>query len=563
MRTFTAIHCYGRVSDPSQVEGTGLERQLGNMETFCRKENIAAPLTRLITDDGRSGFHGHHRSIGHLGVFEAEVARGEWRGSLFLCENLDRFSREGHDAGTDLLRKFINGGVTVWTLDGDRFEADQRLDMMQAITAILKFELAHQESVKKFERNLANWIIRREHCRVTGEAISKVCPPWLEIDPATKRYRTIPHLAAIVHDIFVMTDELSMGSYTVAKTLNERGVQTFPQRYRNRVPKGWDHTYIDLLLKNRAVIGEHQPMHRVKGKRVPNGEPWVGHYPQIVPHDLFNRVRGMAAARKSTGTGQRRHKKVHNLFAPLTRCHECGVAMHYNRECQRFDRPMGSLLCPTNKRGGHCSNDARWHYLAFEDGVLDATLHLVMDERAFANRGELSRLDSTIAERERDLELAKAKAARLWDAFASTGSENAQAAAMASDAECKRLADNLAALVQQKAEASGRVDSAAHMKRIADIRSALYHPDADERLKVRLKVSQHIHRLFESIEMGRERARVMLVAGAGFIDFDRDGKMITGFDLVKRTDRQFADYVRRRDEAIEAGTHFMQGRSAA
>lgn len=188
MRTYEAVNLFARYSTEAQGKGTSIERQLGNMEDYIAAKRITGnEPNRVIADEGLSAFHGHHRSVGNFGVFEAEVSQGLHHGELFLCENLDRFSRQGHEVGGDLLRMFISNGVTVETLDGDFYEAGARLDMLQAIKAIVKFELAREESVKKQVRSTNNWRIKREKARRDGTVLTRTLPGWLTVDPETNK----------------------------------------------------------------------------------------------------------------------------------------------------------------------------------------------------------------------------------------------------------------------------------------------------------------------------------------------------------------------------------------
>jgi hypothetical protein len=510
---FDQVVRYSRVSSPEQVLGMGLDRQADDLKRLIEQHGLQDVKPHDISDEGKSGFHGHHRTAGDFGIFEAEVEAGEWPNTLFVCENLDRFTRQGIDEGLALIRKFTTNGVTLWTADGDVFPAGQPLDIISGIQAIVKFDLAHKESVKKVERSQANVRIRREFCRITKEAFSKVCPGWLDIDPTTRRYVAVPAYAAIVQQIFDMADRQNMGALTIAKALNAQGVKPFTSRYRKKRPLGWEHRTIGMILSSRAVLGEYQPL--TKGE--PDGEVWLDYYPTIISHDQFNRVQRSGPAKKAAGG-----KKVNNLFAPLVRCSCCGAAMLY--QATSGGRP-GYLACPNNRRGV-CANNSHWHYRNLENGILDEVLHLVMDARAFSNRGELARLNTTIAERERQLEVSQARAKRLWDAYGQTGSDGAMQAALVCDAEVSELSANIEALRNQRDDASGRVDSAEHLKRVADIRAALYHPDEEERRLVRMKVSLHFRQILESVVLDDRRARVTFKGRSGYLDFDRQGQRI-------------------------------------
>lgn len=577
MQIFKTIFHYARVSDPNQVAGMGLDRQLGDMRTYCAKEGIDAPNTLIITDEGLSGFHGDHRTFGDFGRFETDALLGIHDGCIFICENLDRFSRQGFEKGLASVTSLIGNGVTVHTLDGDRFPARQPITFAQWMMASMKLEVAQIESEKKSKRTHDNWKLKRIKARKAGTVLTKAVEPWLRIGDDMKAY-AVHARAAQVLDWFHMADS-GMGAYSICREMERRGVPTW-DRYNGREAKCWQRTFIGKTLSNRAVIGEYQPMTtmRQNGRkvRVNEGEAWEGHFPAIVPLDLFNRVQANASARKAAkgaNITKQSSERIGNLFSGLLKCECCGGSLHYktgHREGTTFTgwsgktytchKDSGSLVCQTaNVSGGRrCSNRAHWAYLTFETAMVKALLHLAMDDDAFANRGEIGRLTTTIAERERTLELAKAKATRLWSAWADSASDNAKALALATDADCQKLAVNLAALTKQHEEASGRTTSAEHIRRVGDIAANLYCDDFSKRVEIRRKVMLAMHGLVERVVFTPDKASVFLKGNAGLLIVNRRGETY-GYDLIKDGREHVGElqrYLQRRQRAKSEGNFF-------
>ena len=163
----------------------GLERQLGDMRTYCAKECIDAPNTLIITDEGLSGFHGDHRTFGDFGRFETDALLGIHDGCIFICENLDRFSRQGFEKGLASVTSLIGNGVTVHTLDGDRFPARQPITFAQWMMASMKLEVAQIESEKKSKRTHDNWKLKRIKAREAG---TERWPGWSAQGSATDKW---------------------------------------------------------------------------------------------------------------------------------------------------------------------------------------------------------------------------------------------------------------------------------------------------------------------------------------------------------------------------------------
>jgi DNA invertase Pin-like site-specific DNA recombinase len=560
---FEKVILYARFSDPTQKKGLSLERQFGDMRAEIAADGALATLpVEQWADEGKSGYHGHHRLRGDLGRFERECLAGEHSGTLFFCECFDRLSREGHDATRDLVNTLIRNGVSIRTLDGDYYEAGKPLTLEQVMKQALKAELARMESENKAKRTASNWKAKREIAQATGKAVTKLVKPWIVVSE-DRRMSLDEARGSLVLRWFELAHS-GLGTKTIADTLDREGVPTWP-RFDGRTPKRWNRTFISRVLRDRAVIGEFTPT--VNG--VPQ-EPWPNYFPACVPADLFAAVNNAAPIRKAASTGLRSEKVV-NLVSGLITCGACGTRLQYRKgraEGARWTNPQGktyshkrdcgSLVCPLGE-ANKCSNRRYLAYLTFEDALLDACLHLALDDNSFANRGEVARLGVTIAERTRAHELASVKFTNLATAWAEKPSALRRDMADAAEAEVERLAANLEALRAQREQARGRADSAAHLARVADIRGSLYHHDLGQRVPIRKKVKQALTALIERITFDGENVTVTFVAGAAVLRFDRKGHLLHALDFVKdgrAVGPVLADYARRRRDAKERGILF-------
>ena len=312
--TYRQIILYLRVSDSSQEAGDGLERQRRLGAELIKREGLTGIKVVPVEDAGFSGYHGRHRSHGKLGELEAAVLAGEHRNDLFICERIDRLSRQGARKALDLIQAFTDNGMAVMTWDGDRFNAGEDVSLIQDITARIKADVASRESITKADRTRANWIIRRERAAKEKKALSAiVCEPWLHVDEEG-RYQITQWKLDLVQKMFELA-AAGRGSSHIVHAMNEIGK---PLDWSNRKRKDrsdcWARNDISDLLKNRALIGEYQPR---KG-----GEIIEGFYPTAIDPALFAYVQSKRGERKK-GVGGR-STNVSNLLTGLVRCNYCG-----------------------------------------------------------------------------------------------------------------------------------------------------------------------------------------------------------------------------------------------
>jgi DNA invertase Pin-like site-specific DNA recombinase len=535
---YSKIVKYLRVSDPNQVQGLGLDGQLRDIDALVKYAvpDSALPVV-IIREEGRSGFHGDHRSRGKLGEFEAEVLAAEHQGALFVCEKLDRLSRQGHRSGMDLVQSMIDHGVTVRTTQGDWFKAGEDVGLVQDITARLKLDLAQTESINKSSRTTRNWEIARENAKANKLAVSKLVPPWI-IVKSDKTMEPYAERAALVRRMFEMADA-GLGAKAIADTFTREGISTW-ERFAKRHAKVWQRSFISKTLANRACVGEYIP--HVGGEAQ---EPWPDHFPIVVDAALFARVNGSAQNRKASARGMRSEKVV-NLVSGLMKC-TCGANLHYSRgraaghyvtaggKAYSHVRDTGSLICPTAvaSQGKLCPNTTYLAYLTFEDALVDSCLHFAMEDGAFSNRSEVGRLDVTIAERTRAHELAEANARKFWSAWLKAESEMAMTLSKEAELAAKSIAANLIDLRAQRESAAGRVSSEAHLARVADIKSQLYAENLETRVMVRRKVSQSLRALINKAVYDGDKVHVYAAKGVLAFVIDRKGRVELKYELYK------------------------------
>ena len=291
------------------------------------------------------------------------------------------------------------------------------------------------------------------------------------------------------------------------------------------------------------VLGYHQPRRKEGGRWVADGEP-IKVYPAIVSHDIFKRVRDAAEVRLATHGGGK-SKRVANLLSGLCRCASCGCSMRLTGSSKG-----GYLMCSDRDRG-LCDNAVAFRYRALETTVLDEFLHLALDDDAFANKSEVTRINAIIAERETDHRVAVKKAKGLLS-LAAQGSSMAAEMAFVAETDANAIAANLNALLQQRVAAKGRANAAEHLARLKDMRVNL-----GDDIDLRRKVLQAFRTVLESVVFNANGiATLRLIGGICEVKIDLDGAVVEGRAALSLKDGILARHGQKKIiDIVEAVTH--------
>jgi DNA invertase Pin-like site-specific DNA recombinase len=315
---------YIRFSTDDQAEGSSIERQTANIESYCARHSLE--LVEVLIDEGFSAYSGEHLTKGKLGRFLAEADKGKYRGYALVLEHMDRLSREGPVKNWRLSDRILSDGIVIHVTQQDR--AVESLDDLQtAIMQTVDSFTAREYSKKLSERVGSAWRSKKRNTP-DGIAISKWMPAWLT-GKAGEPIQVNEKRAKIVREIFRLAAS-GHGKRMIARILNERGIPPFRG-------ETWGHSYIGKLLHSRAPLGEWQPCDK-DGK--PDGEPHPNHFPQIVDAALYQKARAAIVSRRTitdngavTGKYAGRTGSMRNLFSGLVWDASAGfdaaVPMHY------------------------------------------------------------------------------------------------------------------------------------------------------------------------------------------------------------------------------------------
>lgn len=354
------VYSYIRFSTKEQKLGDSERRQLDDARAWAKREG--AELDETLTDEGLSGYHGHHRTKGNLGRFLAAVEVGTIPpGSTLLVENLDRLGREGPKKMLqEIIFKLWDRDLALQTLSPEETYEPGCDNDPKFLALLLYLQRAWEESKRKSDIGFANWKRKREKAR-NGIIATGKCPAWLEVveDEPTKArsFEVILEAAQTIRTIFNWKLQ-GIGTRGIVKKLNQ-------EAHWER-PNGWHPGYVMNILTNRAVIGEFQPQKKTKERYMPDGPPVSGYFPQIVNPEVFHAVQERIQANRGKGgrTGQ-----ALNLFTHLVKCAYCGGPMAF---VDKGKPPKGAtyLVCNNGRRGLACAYHSV-RYAECEKAILD------------------------------------------------------------------------------------------------------------------------------------------------------------------------------------------------
>lgn len=299
-------YSYVRFSSPKQAEGDSLRRQTEQAARWCEKNNARLDTSLTLHDLGVSAFKGQNALVGNLGNFVSAIRRGLVKpGSILIVESLDRISRQGIDEGYDLIKSILKAGVELVTLSPERrFDVSATKSLTKGALEIqVILERAAEESELKSKRCTVAWGEKKKGARA-GVVMTENVPRWLRYDEKAEKVVPIPDRVKIVKRIFKLAAS-GYGLVLIAKELNSKSVSSFGGRRET-----WTRSYLGIILKDRRVLGEHQPMKNGK----PDGPVIPAYYPAVVTEDEWLAAR--EGRQQRTTTRGRRGKHV-NIFAGI------------------------------------------------------------------------------------------------------------------------------------------------------------------------------------------------------------------------------------------------------
>jgi DNA invertase Pin-like site-specific DNA recombinase len=294
--TKPTAYSYIRFSTPEQIKGDSLRRQIESSEGYAEKHGLNLDKSLTIKDLGISAFDSSNITKGALrGFLQAVKDKQIPVGSYLLIESLDRLSRAEVPTALKLFLSILDEGIVVCTLiDGVQYSKESvGKNFNELLISLTIMSRAHEESKTKSLRLSAAWKEKRKG--LATKKFSAQCPYWMTLDKASNAFELNKAHVDVVNYIFELAAS-GMGNYSIVKRLNSEGTKNFGRA------DSWSTSSVQVLLNNRAVLGEFQPHTKVDKKRVPDGNPVIGYYPPVVSEELFYRVKELRKGTISSGT---------------------------------------------------------------------------------------------------------------------------------------------------------------------------------------------------------------------------------------------------------------------
>jgi DNA invertase Pin-like site-specific DNA recombinase len=303
-------YSYVRFSSKKQLKGDSRRRQLKLSTAWCQKHGYALDETLRLEDLGVSAYRGRNVTDGAFAGFVEAVRTGHVpRGSVLLLESLDRLSRDQIGEALNLFMSLLRQGVEIVTFVPERrYTRESVSDLPGLLEPLVVFSRANEESKMKSHRAREKWDARR--ALASQRPLTRTAPAWLALSPDRKRWEPIPERVQAVRRIFQLARE-GNGSQRIAADLNRAGV---PPMGRG---KKWQTSYVWLVLKNRAVLGEYQPHLCEAGKRTPVGKAVPNYFPAVLSEAEFYQAQAALEGRRLARGRRGRH--VRNLFTGVLR----------------------------------------------------------------------------------------------------------------------------------------------------------------------------------------------------------------------------------------------------
>lgn len=401
-QTDSKVFSYIRWSKPDQDLGDSERRQLEMTKRFAKRSNLPFDETLHLQDEGLSGFHGTHRKRGALGRFLLRVESGDVpAGSVLVVERIDRLSREGIlttlKTSIDTLWEH---GITFATVSPEQTYPPGCDNEPKFFALLLYLKLAYDESKQKSDRIKEIREHSRKEAKDNGKKINGQFPYWLNAVRDTNEnitgFKVIPEAVETIKMMFDL--RLSgMGKLAIAQKLNKCASWTPPPK-RNRVTRklkvgGWRETYVQSILQNKAVIGQHQLHKIVKGERVKVGDALDNYFPRIVKDSTFFAVQKMFE--KNRGKGGR-HGKVRNLFTHIIRCGYCGGSEIFVNGGSKKNNP-NYLMCDKYRLKNGCSrNSIRYDEV---ESIILSNCQSIRPEQVLPNKDKQQKVCNVLRQR--------------------------------------------------------------------------------------------------------------------------------------------------------------------
>jgi DNA invertase Pin-like site-specific DNA recombinase len=359
-------YSYIRFSSTEQLKGDSLRRQSDLSKNYAEANGLELDTKLNLRDLGISAFDKSNLNKGALGQFLKLVEDGMIaRGSYLLVESLDRLSRDKVMDALGIFLNILNAGIIIVTLaDNQVYSREKTNDNWASlIMSIVIMSRANEESATKSRRIRASWDNKRQN--ITKKRFTARCPYWLKPSEGDTGFNLIPERVDVVKRIFQMSID-GIGTATIVKRLNGENVPLFSPK-----SDGWQTSYIQKVLSNRAVYGELQ-LNIQRDGVLSAYDVIPDYYPAIMTKEDWLLAASIREGRRSRG-GVAKGEGLSNLFSGLLKCGYCGGPMNMSANMKKKAngeiRRTRYVACSKGRRGAGCYF-IQWNYDDLESLIL-------------------------------------------------------------------------------------------------------------------------------------------------------------------------------------------------
>ncbi len=458
---------YMRWSSEKQSKGSSLSRQTRKIDEFCAA--MSWPIVEEYLDEGVSAYSGANMYEGHLAKLRERFAREGGDGWVLVVEQLDRLSRLDTITVIEFFIAMTRTGLTIALADG-RMIVDAnslRNQTAQLEEIVRESHRANREGQVKSDRSRGAWQEMREN----GVKVhtSGTCPAWLTLNDDRTEFKVREDRAEIVR--FIFRDYVAgVSKREIARKLNANGVEPF-----RGAKLGWQPTAVIALINSRAVIGEYQHMNRKQGEKI--GDPIPDYFPQIVDDELWQQAHDTRLTKVMKGRGREIHHR--NILDGIALCGVCGWRMRMNRKTARAKASYVTtyVQCSNYDLRKGCGHKKMHRVDRYEAGVLDHLLTLALDDQVWSDDAKVPVIASKLAGLRRDLDDLNTRLANVVAEVERRPSDRVRARLEELEGEEDRMLQTIAETERELQLAKGSVSPAEHIKRVADIRADMARDD--------------------------------------------------------------------------------------
>ena len=511
---------YIRYSRKEQREGDSLPRQLAHHES--RSSELRARWIDEYRDEGVSSYRGRNLTHGELGRFFDDVRAGKVKpGAILGVENQDRLGRLPAHLILPVIFDALTLGV-VLDIRGRSLTQQLVNDQPHLLYEVLGEAIRSNEESKRkgdFPRK-RNARKRKEAHLGKRKFDGKRHVPWVMPNPdGTEEYVEHPERADTLREIFRLVDTYGYGGTRIARRFNDpnNSVESFGPS------NTWHPGYISGLLRNRAVLGEWQPMIcDQNGRKVPDPDGVVhGWYPRVVDEDVFDRVQLVLDKNNTNPGGDRGGNRgggrmgphFSNLFFQIGKCAECGKSLILNWHTRRDGSRVCYLRCSWSRKK-KCTNRTGYSYALFERQFLYLERFMIAHTNAGLPAPTTNAGHNLLASLTGDLDTKEASMLRMMHRFADeTDPARQEAAENVMNVISKEIAALKEKLIKERREAraSELDDDPFYNKRMNALQAKLNSSDPKERTDTRAAINKELKRRVDRIWLRPDRSMVIRI----------------------------------------------------